>query len=257
MKIRAVRLQSFKSFEDTGWVELGSHFTVLTGQNNMGKSAFLEVFAPTIAQNSPHRSAKREPAAAIPQSLFTYQLFVAGQEHRRKALASGISLLPTTRELGVGVMDLHYKQDNVYELWTKPGSGNFALNGAPTYGLFSETDGPRLSVAKLNDTKDDFEVADVQSKNNYGENLNGIMSDILVSTTFLFDAERYNIGRSGMNDARRLSPDASNLPYMLSKLAKDYSRFERFQALVSEVLPRVRRVLGSGPIKGLRRTTAF
>jgi predicted ATPase len=245
MKIRAIRIQNYKSFADTGWVQLGNHFTVLVGQNNVGKSAFLESFA--VASRSPvdvpHRSSKRAPGEPLPRSRFAYRLLVEGVEHKRKAVQRGISTLPTSQILQSDVVALHYERENIYEVEYRPAEGQLLMLNGPTYDLFEDDGSNRIAVARVNDDRDDLLPHQILKRSNTEDVTKNNMYEMMTDSTFVFDAERYNIGRCAVSETNLLQADAGNLPYMLMRLSKDYAGFERFQILVKEVLPSIRRVL--------------
>jgi len=239
LKIEAIRIQSFKSFADTGWVELSPHFTVLVGQNNSGKSAFLRAFNSASSESSPHRSASRPEGRILPPTVISFRLAVEGREVAERARSGGL-WLPVNQHNDVAIIKAHLVDDRVHTLETKTGIAPI-LEGAPSYGLFDTEDVWSMSVG-VDDQTGEFQLQTTMRRSPPEDSLPDFVAELLRRTTFVFNAERYSIGRSPMQAYDRLSADASNLPYMLLRLNKDYARMERFQALVSEVLPNVKRV---------------
>jgi len=242
VRIKSVRIRSYKSFEDTGTVKLGEHFTVLVGQNSAGKSAFLEAFATDRLPHNPHRGPKRHAAAPLPPSTLTFDLEVPGPEHKRAALARGSAHFASTEGIGIGILDVHFAQTNRYVLSYSPSS--YTLDSR----LFDRQGSGRQDV-QVSANADLFtgEFADprISYRSPPIDHTTEYVSSIFRQTTFVFRAERYNVGRSGMSGYETLLPDASNLPYMLLRLNRDYKAMERFQELVAEVLPFIRRVVVS------------
>ena len=53
MRIEHVRLINYQRFRDSNQIAIGAKFTVFVGQNNAGKTAFLEGLSTTTFQNKP------------------------------------------------------------------------------------------------------------------------------------------------------------------------------------------------------------
>lgn len=242
MKIEAVRIQSFKSFDDSGWVELSDHFTILVGQNNAGKSAFLQAFTAAPFISKPHHSALLPEGAASPESVISFRLKVDGRELFERALHWTAIKVPTIGELGEAILKKHFTSSHTHVLERRHGTGNFRMPAAPAYGLFDIEQKPVLTVQAHID-RDARDFGQVHLVVPPEDNIPNLVADVLTRTTFLFNAERYSIGRCAMDNSDRLAPDARNLPYMLLKLNKSHNRMEQFQQLVSEVLPSIKRIL--------------
>lgn len=240
MKIEAIRIQSFKSFADTGWVELSPHFTVLVGQNNSGKSAFLRAFNSASSESSPHRSALRPVGRSLPPTVISFRLAVQGQEVAEQARSPSGLWLPVNQHNSEAIIQAHLVHDSVFTLETQHGISG-TLVGAPSYGLFDTAEIWSMLVG-VEEQTGEFQLRETVRRSPPEDGLPTVIASHLRRTTFVFNAERYSIGRSPMQAHDRLLPDASNLPYMLLRLNKDYARMEQFQALVSEVLPAMKRV---------------
>jgi len=224
LKIEAIRIQSFKSFADTGWVELSPHFTVLVGQNNSGKSAFLRAFNSASFESSPHRSALRPEGRSFPPTVISFRLAVEGREVAEQARSNGL-WLPVNQYNDAAIIKAHLVEDRLHTLETKYGMAP-VLAGAPSYGLF-DTDNVWSMLVGVDDQTGKFQVQSTTSVAPPPDGLPDFVAGYLRRTTFVFNAERYSIGRSPMQAHDRLAPDASNLPYMLLRLNKDYARMER------------------------------
>ncbi|MBB4439876.1 MULTISPECIES: AAA family ATPase [Rhizobium] len=244
MKIEAVRIQSFKSFDDSGWVELSEHFTVLVGQNNAGKSAFLQAFTTAPFISNPHQSALLPEGAAFPDTVISFRLKIDGQELLERAFHWTSIQVPTTGDLREGVLEKHFTSSRTHELEMRHGTNNFNMPAAPAYGLFDAEQVTVLTAhAYIDRYTRSFRQVHLQQTQPPGDHIPNLVGDVFTRTTFLFNAERYSIGRCAMDSKDRLAPDARNLPYMLLKLNRDHNRMEQFQKLVREVLPSIRRIL--------------
>jgi AAA ATPase domain len=59
MRIEHVRLINYKGFRDSGKVGIGAKFTILVGQNNAGKTSFLEALNTRHFKSIPFNSLNR------------------------------------------------------------------------------------------------------------------------------------------------------------------------------------------------------
>jgi hypothetical protein len=90
MKILNLRIENYKSFRDSGWLEFSPGFTVVIGKNNSGKSALLEAFKLGANRNYPHRTPLLPPEAPLHQQSFSdIEFSISGDELRNALLAAG------------------------------------------------------------------------------------------------------------------------------------------------------------------------
>src|SRR5208282_1401188 len=68
------------------------------------------------------------------------------------------------------------------------------------------------------------------------------LAQFLRSRIYRFRAERFNVGQCQFGDSAVLAPDASNLPQVLNTLDSNPARFDRLNALATEIFPQVRQV---------------
>jgi AAA15 family ATPase/GTPase len=81
MYLKKIRVLNYKCFEDSGWVEFGEKFNIVIGQNNSGKTAFLEVLDRSRFGDKPHRNVKQAPGSAVnPTSETQIIVSFAGEE---------------------------------------------------------------------------------------------------------------------------------------------------------------------------------
>lgn len=78
------------------------------------------------------------------------------------------------------------------------------------------------------------------------------MAAAIVSRVVHLRAERFNIGEMQFSSGHVLSPQAHNLPEVLNKLQANPVRFERYNRLVAEVFPHIRRITVQPVESGLR-----
>ena len=120
MQITKFQLRNFKSFLDSGEIELKPGFNVITGQNNAGKTALLEAF--TLAFSSvPHRSERTMPFSfSIPRPTSSASItFVVSGRELLQHMVPGVTYMfprpiPSTHELKTGRL-LRGTQDEMNE----------------------------------------------------------------------------------------------------------------------------------------------
>ena len=79
MHIKKLRIQNYKSFRDSGFMEFGPSFNVIVGQNNSGKTALLEALMLHNTPNKPHkRRDVKEFHQLDPYSDFEVDLVLSG-----------------------------------------------------------------------------------------------------------------------------------------------------------------------------------
>jgi hypothetical protein len=66
MRIEHVRLINYKGFRDSNQIAIGAKFTIFVGQNNAGKTAFLEGLSTTTFQNKPFKEPQSPPRGFPP-----------------------------------------------------------------------------------------------------------------------------------------------------------------------------------------------
>ncbi len=89
MRFEAIRITNYKSFEDSGWIDLSPGINVVVGENGSGKSALIEILNPREATSTPHRSPANVSLVRMPNSSVTYRVFTSGDEIRQCTIRSG------------------------------------------------------------------------------------------------------------------------------------------------------------------------
>jgi hypothetical protein len=96
MRIEYVRIKNYKCFRDTGKVPLANHVSVIVGQNNAGKTAFLEALRPEHLVNKPHQEpAPRNavfPQVLSPTSEIEFGISISGEELEWRILSTGVTV---------------------------------------------------------------------------------------------------------------------------------------------------------------------
>jgi recombinational DNA repair ATPase RecF len=90
MRIHSIRIRNYKSYRDVGPISLGLHFNVIVGQNNSGKTAFLEALDTANFDSHPHKRLEGgKPVLIDPQSRLDIEVAISGPELEQLLLARG------------------------------------------------------------------------------------------------------------------------------------------------------------------------
>lgn len=266
MYVKMIQVDSYKSYSQTSALSLQPGINIVTGPNNVGKTALLEAISLTMADNS-HRTIQTLPEPGMqvrrrPQVLIT--LKVSSKELRDHVLTPGVSfglLLPThgTRLQGRTEFDFP-SNDSMFclrfaqwvlshdELEFTVSSGfQGRLGRTPTFLIYSvqttNDDNKNVVVGRFRVT----ETGDLRHETTVAPNrLDDELGDLALAhyrrRRYMFRAERFNVGASAFGDRSALSPDASNLPEVLSNLQSNPRRFQRYNETVARVLPGIQQV---------------
>ena len=98
MKIHSFKIENYKSFRETPWIELASGFNIVVAPNNVGKTALLEILS-TRYEPKPHRSILFPPTQPLNgNSVLDVQFGSSGEELKNIALGSGTFYLPFPKD---------------------------------------------------------------------------------------------------------------------------------------------------------------
>lgn len=238
MKLTSVQIANYKCFSDSGPIPIGPSCTVIVGQNNSGKTAFLETLAMGRLEDKPHREPQRGayPFIPIPGFRMKYEATLSGAELEYLIRRDGNQVFIPVEN---GAPDVRAK-----EIFSNP-KLNFKLNYSrahgwvsdvsPSHQLFPMAVAPiRVGVARA---KDSSEL--VYTTSNNVENLPGKVGAWLQQSIYVFRAERLNVGESDIGPSSELLPDASNLPSCLLHLPGNTSAYHHYTEYVREVFPTI------------------
>ena len=235
MFIASVRLTSFKCFRDTPEIHFWRGINLITGRNNAGKSALLEALNLKYS-NAPHVPVS--PATTIQPSSFEYTVELSGEELRQiiRSIGRANIRIPAPNEalgnnpaaylLGRQTLQGRYRVDQneaIVAEYQRPfgayqgGAGFFVWLNDGTDGV--ATQAPHVGATDL---------------------LQHVFQ-IYRARVYRCVAERLNVGQCAMRSQDLLEANAANLADVLHTLqSRNKRRFERFNELVSRVLPEVK-----------------
>jgi len=246
MQIDSLRIQNYKGFSDSGEIQFGSGFNVLIGQNNSGKSALLEALRLTDTASVPHSSVQFERGAPLPpHSIFTALYSLTGQEFRRALILSQNVFFPIP-DHATNFLDDYFNEvfsrDRIQVGFRASSSSVSEPLSYPSSGLFEVAqDGTNKHYSVHLNVRPDLQGFQPLSVQNRADD--GVFASVLDEAkrrTYVFNAQRLNIGRYPAQEQNVLSPSASNLPAVLHNMQSNPARYDRFCAHVTEIFPNIR-----------------
>jgi len=263
MWISRFRVQNFKSFSDSGSIDLSPGFNVITGKNNSGKSALLSAMAMGDKfQFSPHRSLASAPSAdtqVSQESKIEFDLRITGNELRRMLENPNDSFsipLPTpTGEMrnfvGFTGDEIERIPDYIFQQaeltfrggYIKSSNGDkYQILNWPSFTLYP-AQGSLEEARLILVSYDPSGNRQKPSRHNAGASNEFAYQQVFPRARqmiFLFSAERMNVGIAPFGTSLSLLPNAVNLPEVLNSLQGQHIRFRRYVETVSAILPQVR-----------------
>lgn len=244
MRIDQVWIENYKCFE-SATLEFGPRFTVLVGQNNAGKTAFLEAIRPAALGNKPHRKPEpRDGTIAIPpqpNSVVKYRVSFSGEELRRRILARGGAIhLPLSQDYA----DVTAARRLFSHLL---GSQHIGAEVVFREGAWRATDelplrlgpAPWKHRAQVNVSENRQHCAVATTSSNNTLDTVQFIGDSLASSVYVFRAERMNIGEATIDGNSNLNDDAGNLASALLQLASDVPAQEALTSRIREIFPTI------------------
>ena len=261
MYISRFEIRNYKSFFRSNPLELKPGFNVITGQNNAGKTAFLEGLSLRFTAD-PHRSLRTMPTAGerpdpvssvdirfeISRSELLQMLGVQEAEYYIAAPLSGTQGYGgDTGESRQAFVDrLLARESYTFRLRLERGVGVRDLWVAPefpSFGLYQarppNQPGMRLFIRIRFDRGRFTIVGDIvgmDERNEIGFAVASLVSDRI----YRFTAERFKVAVRGTGASAALNSDASNLPEVLGVLqGRNPRRFAQLNALLRKIFPQV------------------
>ncbi|PZQ63876.1 MAG: hypothetical protein DI570_07575 [Phenylobacterium zucineum] len=245
MKFEAIRIQNYKGFDDSGLVYLHPNWNVVVGQNNAGKTAFIEGLRLSDNLDKPHKD-QRFPADHVwpSQSFFTAKLAVERAWLRTQWLRIGGEFALPVRyveaQTGGGPENHEAFWDGVVLNLELKFTSQQVLSNYPSHGLFSDVETPIcVNFIRSDDQKRVVAVG-------YSRNSNDSAPDIINRSRsrfiYIFDTKRLSPGRCAHGNATILRPDTINLPEVLHSLMANPDLFEEYKRTVREIFPTIKSI---------------
>jgi predicted ATPase len=241
MKIKTVRVRNYKSIEDSTELELGENFTVIVGQNNSGKTAFIERLSfAGLKDNAHHHGKVDELFVANPVSTNDVVLHFSGAELDlliRKTGRAALLNLPEPFSGGADKARAYYASQFLPAMHTAP-----LIFTAGTWVNPSRA-GAAVPAGEFRSTADRTAVELVGISSAPINSVSEFLAAVAASFSYVFRAERLNISQSSLQADLSLKPDATNLAGALLQLqGRHRDLFAKLNAHLSSIIPSVEEV---------------
>ena len=261
MHISEFQVGNYKCFYESPRLVFAPGFNVITGQNNVGKTALLEALSLSIG-GAPHRSLKTVPAPDMrpdPVSWISFSVTLTRDELFDLLLVGSRQYLivqpqaddPTWRRVGQNPQQFveAVLDSPEFTFALRHDSQEGQINAlmperVPSFGGYSAQPNPNQQRP--------FFVVEIKSDRSLkyrgavtGQDANEIgvaLGSLLRQHVYRFSAERFSLGECAVGPGSVLAPNASNLPAVLNTLQANTAKFNEFNSLVSEIMPQVRQV---------------
>jgi predicted ATPase len=264
MKITRFQVRNFKSFLDSGEIELRPGFNVITGQNSAGKTAMLEAMTLGFAA-SPHRSLRTIPSRGeVPSQLSVVRIAFALQRAELfQMMGGGQYFLPSPQAgfmiPGNGPYTPRVNEAQFLTWLSQEPDFTFGLQfeKAPNGGIIRavqeaplgkypaagpEADGMSTMLQVSAPEGRQLGLGSFSRTPSTDQYLTTAIAGQLMTRIYRFRAERFNVGKCPFGSSSVLAPDARNLPEAINTLTANPFRFRHLNELVREVLPQVRQI---------------
>jgi hypothetical protein len=240
MVISSIEISNYKSFRQSGEVKLSAGFNVIVGQNNVGKTAFLESAGLQLS-NKPHRSLVTIPYLnARHDTVSKFQLSFSLEPTELTTILKGLPFFdfPLTNN----PPDINKFMEKI----SRRQELKCLFHGTDIVKAYFESDGepPQSGQGqrmRFEPSIDGFQVIQklgVSPNQSYAASV----ADEIRKRIYLFRAQRLSPSQSHINTEVALAPDAANLPAVLHLLQSNVARFRRFNENVRIILPDIEQI---------------
>jgi energy-coupling factor transporter ATP-binding protein EcfA2 len=270
MYISSLQLNNYKSYFRTESLILTQGFNIITGQNNVGKTALLEALSFQFV-GRPHRSLRTIPTPLSqpnPQTEVNVSITISLEELQEILFVPGDAFnipLPdptTVQAREIGYVDdsiaslialknwLFFNESFTFELrFTCPyeNQPNLSIPQIPSFKMYEPQNGTaptnsnrRFAQYVVDNDRQLSDGAIIDATEN--AELGFTVGSNLRARIYIFRAERFNAGTCAFGNNPILAPNAQNLAEVLGILQHNHSRFKEFNNLLHQILPQVQTV---------------
>ncbi len=245
MKLISARINNYKSYWDSGRIQLSPTFNVVVGQNDSGKTAFLEALSTRAVQN-PHRSPEVVPDRDRPStSSSRVEVDIAFEKEDWDRAHNGVtnSWFPVPQGHIQNGPDLNAMLAQLESLRTIKATveGNsIAALEIPGHGTLQQSVAVNMASVIRENGRWLIPPNIAQTSTTLNNCFLYGLVEHLRNQIFAFRAERLNIGESAISHSQTLLPNASNLAAVIHQLqSTSPQKFRRLVRHVREVFPHI------------------
>jgi predicted ATPase len=247
--IEQIVIRNYKSYYESGPLQLTSGFNIIVGPNNVGKTALIEAVSLHFT-NKPHRSLRTMPqprSRTEPTSRVVLKVHLDAGEARQLLMDAvddfwvPVHATPNPPEQPASVLAA-LEHPGVF--WAAYDSGNLDLASAHLSALGQIQSEFRLNFVVDRQQQTLAFAQNTQSGNTY----NGTLGNAIKDRLYIFNAERLNVSKSVFGTGRTLMSNAQNLAEVLHNLQSDWDKYLLLNRYMTEIFPDIGRVaVPSGP----------
>ena len=263
MYISKFRVQNYKSFLDSGDIELKQGINVIVGKNNAGKTAFLEALS-FANHNEPHKSLKNVDVIGKKTSdeskcilsikltnndmvsffqfdklsIINNKYSIAKKKYDNNKTAKFANILvEVEKNFPKEINNMFFGQEETLIKCIRLG-GNVRIQFFSCFGNYNPTFQHPVTDFVIDKKTGKF-VKYNSSQKHANYRATSISKVNFASRIFCFRAERLNISSCSIGVSSSLRPNASNLAEVLSQLQANPNRFKRFNSYINKVFPNI------------------
>ena len=254
MWIKSSRVQNYKSFDNSGWLEFDRHMNVVVGANHSGKSALLSAIASPIDgrfRGSPHNNSRIRREATLNRiSSVDFRFCLSGREVEDAFLAGNLNAsIPVPLSWARGraheeVMQRFFGLPEIVvsaERTGMPDGGQaWQRSEYPSTNLFAKGDAetPAFMQAAAKGDKSGIHVSQMSPGEN--DNFSESLCPLLQRKFYFFDAQRVPQNDFPFGRSSALQSNATNLSEVLNLLQANRFEFAEYVEQVSRVIPAIK-----------------
>jgi energy-coupling factor transporter ATP-binding protein EcfA2 len=252
MYIRSFEVNNYKSFLASSEVELADGFNVIVGPNNVGKTALVEALSLDFT-TQPHRSLRTlpNPQSRVSGTSSVTVRFEIERGELIQLLADELEQWHVQRPGELGAREFfdefaaRFMTEDVHRIEVTYGPDR--IEAAAMLGLVFPIPGtPETASFNTFAFKVDPERRGLEYVNHGTAGAASLLlpqlAPLLKKRIHRLVSQRTIPARSRIRSSSELLPDASNLASVLHVLRSNERRWDRFNDLVSTVLPEIRRI---------------
>ena len=249
MKIHSFKIENYKSFRETPWIELASGFNIVVAPNNFGKTALLEILS-TRYELNPHRSILFPPTQPLNQnSILCVELGLSGQELKDIALGSGTFYLPFPNDW-LGDSNAAAKIEREAERMFMStdirvtarfrNSTEILVLDIPSHSFDANFKYSEAKFIRFDVSPNKMQItANVAQRGKPNRDLHLIVAQHCSQSTYSFLAERLNLGTCPFGNNPTLIPNASNLAEVINILQANPLRLQELNDHMANIFGNV------------------